>query len=755
MARTQGSPARSQRLTALVATLLLAAATAFAFGRVFEDHASTYRILAAGLASGLIACALERRNLVLATAASALALVWAIALLVFPETLWHGLPSLDTLKAIADGATLVGEQARTQVAPTPPSGPLLLACVTGIWAAVFSAHALAFRAGSPILALVPPLALIAFADSVLEDVIRPLYGVAFLIAALAVIFGDGLRRVQGWGPVWAGPGKAARLLPSAGRGARRVAATAVGLALVSPLLIPGFGSKALLDFRTSSDRVQIDPFVSVRASLTADEPRDLFTVRSSAPAYWRMLALPNFDGSGFAPDPTAATQDVSGDAPLTDASAADPSVLAGSERLTQTFTAVSDLGLQWLPMAYPPVRVDVDRDVTWASETGTANLEDPLDAGGSYTVDSYVVQPTPDQLRLEEFPTVAQDPRDTALPTDTPVELSAIARTWTEGEPTVYDQVVAIQEHLRNGDYTYDLSVPARDSSFSLVDFLTITRKGFCQQFASAMAVLLRTQGIPARVAVGFTPGTLDPTTGLYTVGTDSAHAWVEVKFPTYGWLAFEPTPGRANPAAVYAQPAKTQLVCTARRGCVNPQEGGGGTKNPNRGGILPQQDVPERRSGTDLGPLPPAPLPAPQRGRWTARELLWIAVGLAALVFLLIPPVRAWSRRRRLRHARHDPRQLILTTYDVFTERAGELGFVRQRGETLQEYRDRVEASGRLSGGPLDRLTRVTTGAAYSGREPGAEDAREASVDASEALKELRKGSGLGQRLVGAYRRV
>jgi hypothetical protein len=129
--------------------------------------------------------------------------------------------------------------------------------------------------------------------------------------------------------------------------------------------------------------------------------------------------------------------------------------------------------------------------------------------------------------------------------------------------------------------------------------------------------------------------------------------------------------------------------------------------------------------------------------------------VGLAALGLLLVPPVRAWRRRRRLRRARHDPRQLILATYDVFTERAGELGFVRQRGETLEEYRGRMAASGRLAVDHLDRLTKVTAGAAYSPREPVAEDARAASADASQVLKELRKGTSLTQRVTGPYRRV
>ena len=750
MARTQGSPARTQRLTALVAALLLAAATAFAFARVFEDHASTYRILVAGLVSALIACALERRNLVLATVTSAVALVWAIAILVFPETLWHGLPSLDTLKAIADGATLVGEQARNQVAPTPPTDPLLLACVTGIWAAVFSAHALAFRAGSPLLALVPPLALIAFADSVLEDVIRPLYGVAFLIAALAVIFADGLRRVQGWGPVWTGPGKAARLLPSAGRGARRVAAAAVGLALVSPLLIPGFGSQAILDFSTSSDRVRIDPNVSVRARLTAGDDIDLFTVESSAPSYWRMVALPNFDGSKFSPDTTAETQGISGYTELTGASGADPAVLGQASPINQTFTALTDLGDLYLPMAYPPTELSIDRDVAWASDTGTANLEAPLDEGDTYTVTSYLMQPTAEELRGDDPLATAQDPRYLALPSDTRAELSPLAQEWTVGETTSYDKIVAILDHLDGGDYSYSVNVPV---SMSLMQFLTETRTGFCQQFATAMAAMLRSLGIPARVAVGFTRGNYDEGSGLYTVSSHDAHTWVEVRFPTYGWIPFEPTPGPRNPAAATYQP---RVSTEGPAGCRGPECSRGETPNQPTNVHENQQMGADDLGNTGGAPLPPLPtVTAPATSPWTPQRLLWIAVGLAALGLLMVPPFRAWRRRRRIHRARHDPRQLILATYDVFTQRAGELGFVRNRGETLDEYRARVAASGRLRDGHLDRLTRVASGAAYSPRAPGDEDARAASEDASQALKELRKGTSFAQRVTGAYRRV
>ncbi|MDQ3209775.1 MAG: hypothetical protein M3Q20_01140, partial [Actinomycetota bacterium] len=172
MARTQGTSARTQRLIAGVATVLVATTGAIALGRVFQGNAPTLRLAAAGISSAVIAALLERRNLVLATIVSAAGLTIAIGLLVLPETTWFGLPTMETLRAALDAAGRVGEQARVQVAPSPPLAPLLLAGLAGAWAAVFAAHSLAFRAGSPLLALVPPVALVAFADSVLEDVVR-------------------------------------------------------------------------------------------------------------------------------------------------------------------------------------------------------------------------------------------------------------------------------------------------------------------------------------------------------------------------------------------------------------------------------------------------------------------------------------------------------------------------------------------------------------------------------------------------------
>ena len=153
MAHPQGSSPRSQRLITLISLTIVAVATALAFGRVFVGHASTWRLVAVALASVAVASALERRNLLLATLASAALLAAAIGLVVFPTTTWHGLPAPETLRHALNASRLIGEQARLQVAPTAPLKPLFLAGIVAIWAAMFSCHALAFRAGSPLLAL--------------------------------------------------------------------------------------------------------------------------------------------------------------------------------------------------------------------------------------------------------------------------------------------------------------------------------------------------------------------------------------------------------------------------------------------------------------------------------------------------------------------------------------------------------------------------------------------------------------------------
>jgi transglutaminase-like putative cysteine protease len=121
----------------------------------------------------------------------------------------------------------------------------------------------------------------------------------------------------------------------------------------------------------------------------------------------------------------------------------------------------------------------------------------------------------------------------------------ALATRLARQAATPYDFALGVERFLSpaNG-FVYDERPPF--SQFPLVKFLLSSKHGYCQQFAGAMALLLRMGGVPARVATGFTTGDYDAATRSYVVSDLDAHAWVEAWFPRYGWVRFDPTPGSA-----------------------------------------------------------------------------------------------------------------------------------------------------------------------------------------------------------------
>lgn len=749
MAHPSGTSARAHRLIGLIATALLAVTTALAFARVFLGLRATVALVATAIASAAIAVVFERRSLLLATSASAAGVAIAVGLTVFPETTWYGLPTADTLRAALDAAGVVGEQARIQVAPAEPIAPLLLAAVVSLWAAIFSAHALAFRAGSPLLGLIPPVALVAFADTVLEQFVKPLYGLAFLAAALLVVFADGLSRVQGWGPIWTSSRRG--VAATAGRGARRLAATALAAGLVAPLLVPGFGSKAVIDFGAAAgDDISVDPFVSVQNELTRGTPVPVLDVRSPQALYLRLLSLPIYDGTGWRPDPNAAGTPLleGGIVPTVEGS-------YGEQAYPVEVEVRNDLGTRWLPVMYPTRSIETSGSVTYDGETGTAFAE-PLREGDTYRFVAAPVTASADALRgIDVRPGFGEpDPasRYLALPTGMPPEVAEIAERWTRDAETVFDKALAIQDQLRSG-FAYDPEASLGSGPHTIVTFLQRARAGFCQQFAASMAVLLRTLDIPSRVVVGYASGptSLRPEAG-WTVRSDQLHAWVEVSFPGIGWMPFEPTPERTNPVVVgYAQP---DPVCDEPP--CGEAEPPGGAETPATGReaqqgmndpapVVPQRPARFGGGASDLLDRPSA---------ISARMLLLIAIALAGVAFLLLPVARAVRRRARLRRAASEPRRLILVTYDAFTEQIAGVGLGRSAGETLDEYRRRVLATGYLSDGHLDRLTGIASAAAYSGREPDVADARAATAAAGTAVTEIRRAVGPVRWFTGLYRR-
>jgi transglutaminase-like putative cysteine protease len=774
MARRADPTPGHQRLLGLAAVTGLSVATALAFGRVFTGGQATLELVAAALASVAIAALFERRGLLLATIASLVGLAFAITWIVLPQTAWYGLPSIQTLRAVGRSLEFVGQQARVRVAPTPALPPLMLAAVTAVWTAAFSSHALAIRAGSPLLAILPPIALVGFADTVLEDGARPFYAIVLLAAALAVVFADGVRRVRQWGPVWSG--SRTRRLGTTVRGSRPVAFAVIAAAVLVPGLLPGFRSDPLVDFSTAGDEgAGLDPFISIHAQLTDDAPvRDLFEVETSDPQYWRTSTLDEFDGEDWrSSDPNGSERGQTLSVPTALPSPPGFSFPPGTPPAERfTFRVLTDdfddTGA--IPMALTPVEfnaLDLG-EVTWDAYAGQAFVDGGLDQGLEYGVSSRVVVPTAEQLDQVQNLTEPQYGRLTDLPANLDPRIEEIANDWTADAVSDYDKVLAIQQHFHSHGFRYSTDVDVADDADALLSFLTQTKAGFCQQYATAMAVLVRELGIPARIAVGYQAGTIQDD-GTYLVQSKDAHAWVEVFFEGYGWLPFEPTPGHgthpnADPGT-YLNPVES--FANADGSTTNPDDpnnvgGGGGAEcvaaanlSPGERQLLCQVERGPRRGPGQFVPLPSVGATGTSDGSGYSvpYRLIFLVLLLAFGVLLIVVPIAKSAWRRRLLRRSREPRDHVLAAYRVFDGEAADLGLGRRDGETIDEHRARLAAAIAFTDGHLGRMTTQAIRAAYAEDAPTPEEARSAVEDAHGAIRELRKDAGLIRRIVGTYR--
>lgn len=162
----------------------------------------------------------------------------------------------------------------------------------------------------------------------------------------------------------------------------------------------------------------------------------------------------------------------------------------------------------------------------------------------TYVAKSVVSTAGEAQLRAagDDYPQWVRD-RYLTLPRGIPARVLELARDLTATEPTPYDRARAIEAYLRTIPYSLDVSLPPRGQD--VVDyFLFDLRTGYCDYYATAMVVLARAAGIPARLAVGYATGSYDRVRAEYVVTEASAHAWPEIYFPGYGWIEFEPTAG-------------------------------------------------------------------------------------------------------------------------------------------------------------------------------------------------------------------
>ncbi|MBI2848519.1 MAG: transglutaminase domain-containing protein [Chloroflexi bacterium] len=176
------------------------------------------------------------------------------------------------------------------------------------------------------------------------------------------------------------------------------------------------------------------------------------------------------------------------------------------------------------------------------SDLGALNAFSPLKSGDRYTVVSSVSAAPPAMLRGAgtDYPTWVRD-RYLQLPPTVPDRVKRLAAEITSGLENAYEKASALETYLRRFPYT--TRIPPLPANTDGADYFLFTlKRGYCNNYATAMAVMLRSQGIPARLSSGYVTGDFDEAKGGWVVRETHAHTWVEVFFPKFGWVEFEPS---------------------------------------------------------------------------------------------------------------------------------------------------------------------------------------------------------------------
>lgn len=473
------------------------------------------------------------------------------------------LPGPEAVQRLADLLTAGGEDVGRYSIPAPPSEGIRLMLIGGVLLIGLAVDALAVTFRSAAAAGLPLLALYSVAAGLADGRAGWLW---FLLAAsgyLLLLLAEGRDRLSQWGRVFGGasrPSGAAAgdrgwggQAPLQVRTGRRIGVVALGIALVVPAALPALDGGLLGSTGASTGKGHgggtisaVNPLVSLQNNLNQQENREVMSYRTNAANpqdfYLRILALDQFNGSEWRPS-TRRLKDVPKRLPQ-------PSGLGRDVGVTEIRTNISSsrsYQQTYLPLPYPATEVKIDG--RWRFEPEGRTLvgdAGQTTSGARYQVGSLEVNPTAEQLAAAGAPPLALTREYTEVPDSLPDVVLETAEQVTEGSANDYERAVKLQNWFaRDGGFTYDTTVTSGTGTAAISRFLK-DKQGFCVHFSFTMAAMARTLGIPARVSVGFTPGTLQ-SNGALSVGLRDAHAWPELYFEGVGWTRFEPTPSRGS----------------------------------------------------------------------------------------------------------------------------------------------------------------------------------------------------------------
>ena len=526
--------------------------------------------------------------------------------------------------AVADAGNLLDgawKQIRTSVSPAASSTELafLIALAVGLTALIVDMLIAVCRA--PALVALPLLCMYSVPASIDLGMLpwQAFAGPAVLYALLLAVDGLSGRRTDS--------GAASATILSG----IVLAAVAVVAALLVSSSVTSIGTAGRLPRggNSAASGIGLAPFASLEGNLQQTDPVPLLKVTGmNEPDYLRTIGLQK-----WTPDEGWSVDTLSnGDLPT------EPLLAPGvaiPRRVTVTSLGYRD---QFLPI-YDGTSSVAGLGGGWFYDAALESVHraDPVKPD-PYEISVSTVRRGADQLRADTV-TAGGTLTETG---DLADDVTTLTAQVTAGATTAFDKAEALRRWFTDpaNGFTYSLNVPPGDSGDTLVDFLN-NRMGFCEQYASAMAIMLRAAGVPARVAVGFTQGVQDPD-GSYTISSNDAHAWVEVLFDKAGWVRFDPTPlgGGQGGEQGFVDGAPTTEAAPSTSAAATSGRAPSGGLNPDG------EDI----AGATAGSTAAAPLGADQpRVSTTVWWLLTIALLLAAAA---AGPTVVRKRRRMRRRS-------------------------------------------------------------------------------------------------------
>ncbi|GIH19040.1 transglutaminase TgpA family protein [Rugosimonospora africana] len=535
--------------------------------------------------------------------------------------------------------------------PVPDREGLLFLTTASVGLVAILVDLVAAGLRRPALAGFPMLAMYWIPVLVHPDSVSFIPFVVGAVGFLWLLVTDNVDRVRRFGRRFTGEGRDVDLWepsPLAAAG-RRLAVVGVALAILLPLAIPGMTNGLLDRFGAGGDGQGIGPggngrgtsvnlFSALSGQLNLKSTHDMLKVTTNDPSpyYLRIGEADRLVEAGFSSQSSRSGKSV------TSAPSTAPINLPGvtQKKYQANITVTNNLNMALLPVYSQPTKFQkLDSSWLYDPNSGLVYSNRSSSAGKQYSFEFLHTDYKPEALRSAK-PLSQDNPiqrMDTSVPPQPKVD--SLVASLTAGKTTPYDKVLALYNYFSaDNKFEYSLSTETGTSGSDIVDFLN-NKKGYCEQYASALAWMVRAADIPARVAFGFTRGT-NRQNDTYTLTNENLHAWTEVYFAGYGWVPFDATPtaGVAGSVSPAWAPDVNHKDPTGSTGTVGaPSSAGPDGSNPQ------DRKLPEDPAGASAG----AHTQHPSAPMWP-----WYLAGAIVLVVLLLalPGLRRSMIRRNRR---------------------------------------------------------------------------------------------------------